>query len=251
MSDPRRPDGSGQYRQGWSHPAEPVGNQNGPYTDPAYAGQYSYPSYVPPDPTEPLPQYWTQTQHPQQQPPGEPPEPPRSPRWLWIAASAAVLLVVGLVIALVIADGSSKQDTLVAPLPPVPEPTATSTAPTTTSRAPSTTTSPSTSPSRSATPPLVPTTTGVPGASQSVVYTVDGEGRAISITYVDSGGMLQMEFNVVLPWSREVSLTSPASSAASVTVLNVGREVTCTVSVDGTQVRERTGTGLTICASAG
>jgi hypothetical protein len=83
------------------------------------------------------------------------------------------------------------------------------------------------------------------------MYTVDGEGRAISITYVDSGGVLQMEFNVVLPWSKVVSLTSPASSAASVTVLNVGREVTCTVAVDGTEVRERTGTGLTICASIG
>jgi hypothetical protein len=54
-----------------------------------------------------------------------------------------------------------------------------------------------------------------------------------------------------LPWTREVSLTAPASSAASVTVLNVGREITCTVTVNGAQVRERTGTGLTICASAG
>jgi hypothetical protein len=63
--------------------------------------------------------------------------------------------------------------------------------------------------------------------------------------------VLQMEFNVVLPWTREVSLTAPASSAASVTVLNVGREVTCSVTVDGKQVRERTGTGLTICASIG
>jgi hypothetical protein len=60
-----------------------------------------------------------------------------------------------------------------------------------------------------------------------------------------------MEFNVVLPWTRQVSLSAPASNAASVTVLNVGREVTCSVSVDGAQVRERTGTGLTICASVG
>jgi Mycobacterium membrane protein len=247
MSDPRRPDGSGHYRQGWSQPTEPMGNQNGPYPDPAYAGQYSYPSYVPPNPTQPMPQYWTQTQQPQQQPP----EPPKSPKWLWIAASAAVLLVVGLVIALVITDGNNKQDTVVAPLPPVPEPTATSTFPTTESPTPTTTRSPSTStsPSRSTTAPLVPTTTGVPGPTEPVVYTVDGEGRAISITYVDAGGVLQMEFNVVLPWSKEVSLTSPASSSASVTVLNVGREVTCTVSVDGTPVQERTGTGLTICAA--
>ena len=84
-----------------------------------------------------------------------------------------------------------------------------------------------------------------------MVYSVTGEGRAISITYVDSGGVLQMEFNVVLPWSKEVTLAPPASNAASVTVLNVGRDVTCTVTVDGAQVRQRTGSGLTICAAAG
>lgn len=254
MSDPRRPDGSDQYRRGWSQPTEPMGNRNAPYNDPAYAGQYSYPSYMPPNQTEALPPYWTQTQQPTYQPQGEPPEPPRSPRWLWLVAAAAVLVVVGLVIALVIADGTAREDTMVAPLTTRPEPTATITPPTTTPPlSPSTTTSPSLSPSTAPSPtvPLLPTTPAVPGASETVEYTVDGEGRAISITYVDSGGVLQMEFNVVLPWSKEVRLTSPASSAASVTVLNVGREVTCTVSVDGTQVRERSGTGLTICASIG
>ncbi|CAN5477436.1 MmpS family transport accessory protein [soil metagenome] len=229
-----------------------MGNRNAPYTDPAYAGQYSYPSYVPPNATEPLPQYWTQTQQPMQQPPGgEPPEPPRSPKWLWLAAGTAVLVVIGMVIALVIADSTAKQDTVVAPITPLQEPTATMPAPTTTTRTPSTTTSPTPSTVPPTTAPLFPTSPGVPGASESVVYTVDGEGRAISITYVDNGGVLQMEFNVVLPWSKEVSLTAPASSAASVTVLNVGREVTCTVTVDGAQVRQRSGTGLTICASIG
>jgi hypothetical protein len=252
MSDPRRPDGSDQYRRGWSEPTEQLGNRNAPYTDPAYAGQYNYPNYAPPNPTQALPPYWTQTQQPMQPPPGKPPEPPRSPRWLWFAAGAAVLVVVGLVIALVIADGSSQQDTVVATLPPMQEPTAPTPTPTTTTRTPSTTAS--TSPSRppsTTTVPVLPPTSGVPGPSESVIYSVAGEGRAISITYVDSGGVLQMEFNVVLPWSKEVSLTSPASSAASVTVLNVGREVTCSVTVDGTEVRERSGTGLTICASIG
>jgi hypothetical protein len=80
-----------------------------------------------------------------------------------------------------------------------------------------------------------------------VTYTVTGEGRAINITYVDTGGVMQTEFNVVLPWSREVSLSSPAKSSASVAVLNVGRDVTCSISVSGAQVRQRTGRGLTIC----
>lgn len=258
MTDPRRPDGSDPHRRGWSEPTEQIGNRSGPYNDgrnydPAYAGPYSYPSYVPPNATEQIPPYWTQTQQPMQQPPGEPPEPPRSPRWLWLAASAAVLLVVGMVIALVIADTNAKQDTVVAPLPPMQQEPGVTTPPSTTSRTPRTTAPPSTPPTSVPSPsnPLLPPTSGDPGVSESVVYTVDGEGRAISITYVDSGGVLQMEFNVVLPWTKEVSLTSPASIAASVTVLNVGREVTCTVSVDGTQVRARSGTGLTICASAG
>lgn len=251
MSDPRRPDGSDPNRRGWSQPTEPLGNRN-PYTDPAYAGQYSYPSYAPQS-TEQLPPYWTQTQQPV--PPPEPPEPPRSPRWLWLAAAAAVLLVVGMVIALVIADTNSQQDTVVAPLPPVQQEPALTTPPTVppTTRVP-TTTPPTAVPSTAAPStsiPVLPPTSTVPGAVESVVYTVDGEGRAISITYVDAGGVLQMEFNVVLPWTKEVSLAAPASGAASVTVLNVGREVTCTVSVDGLPVRERTGTGLTICASIG
>ncbi|MCV7225349.1 MmpS family protein [Mycolicibacterium komossense] len=247
MSDQRRPDGPDENRPHWSQPTQQLG-----YTDPAYSGQYTYPSYVPPSaphPTEALPPYWTQTTQypPQGTPPGEPPPgPPKSPRWLWIVAALAVLLVVGLVIALVIANGSSKDDTVVAPLPPMPEPSASSAPSTTTTRAPTTN-----RPSTTAAIPPTATTTAEPGTTENVVYSVTGQGRAISITYVDAGGVLQMEFNVVLPWTRQVSLTAPASNAASVTVLNVGREVTCSVTVDGTQVRERSGTGLTICASLG
>ena len=81
-----------------------------------------------------------------------------------------------------------------------------------------------------------------------MTYNVTGEGRAISITYVDSGAMMQMEFNVALPWSKQVTLSSPASSTASVTVFNVGRDVTCSVTVDGERVQQRTGSGITMCA---
>jgi hypothetical protein len=58
---------------------------------------------------------------------------------------------------------------------------------------------------------------------------------------------MQTEFNVALPWSKEVNLAAPAKNSASVAVVNVGRDVTCTVSVNGAQVRQRTGRGLTIC----
>jgi hypothetical protein len=246
MSDPRRPDGS--------EPTEQMGNWYPPYPDPAYASQYTYPSYVPPaasNPTEPLPPYWQQGSYyppggPPQEPP-PPPGPPKSPRWLWIVAALAVLLVVGLVIALVIADSSSKQS-MVEPLPPMQESSPSAPVPTTTmSRTPTPTTTPSTT--ASAAPPTETTTN--PGDTEAVVYNVTGEGRAINITYVDTGGVMQTEFNVVLPWSKEVTLSKPAHDSASVAIVNVGRDVTCTVSVSGVQIRQRTGAGLTICSGVG
>ena len=112
-----------------------------------------------------------------------------------------------------------------------------------------------------ATPPLpttaAPTTPALPGqttvaptGTESVVYNVTGEGRAINITYVDTGGIMQTEFNVALPWSKEVSLAAPARTSASVAVVNIGRDVTCSVSVNGAMVRQRSGRGLTICTGA-
>src|ERR1700749_887417 len=89
------------------------------YTDPAYSGQSSYPPpYYPGSaansnathPTEKLAPYWVHGQPPPDQPPAEPaPRRPKAPRWLWIAAVAAVLLVGALVIALVIANGTARK----------------------------------------------------------------------------------------------------------------------------------------------
>jgi heme/copper-type cytochrome/quinol oxidase subunit 2 len=167
-----------------------------------------------------------------------------------LAAAAAILLVVGLVIALVIVESSANKQTVVAPLPAVPtaspSPSTTTTTtrplipipvlplPTTPTTAPSTTTGPTT-----------------PGETEPVVYEVTGNGRAINITYVDSGNMMQTEFNVMLPWRKQVDLPKPATDSASVTVINVGRNITCSITISGVQVRQRTGAGLTICSPAG
>lgn len=259
MSNPRGPEWSDPTQAGYGYP---------PNTDPAYSGQYpGYPAQYPGQywgpapygpsyggqPTEQLPPIWQAAPgFPASPPP--PPQPPKSPRWLWVAAAAAVLLVAGLVLALVIVSSNSRESTVLAP-------------PSTTSAAP---TRPSTStPSRTPIPrtttlaPLpIPTTSAptestepsdselpapAPTGTESVVYSVSGEGRAINITYVDTGGIMQTEFNVALPWSKEVSLAAPAKNSASVAVVNVGRDVTCSVSVNGAQVRQRTGRGLTIC----
>lgn len=243
MSDPHRHGGSDPAWRG-AGPSEPSTVGYPPYVDPAYAGQLpNYPSGYPPPQ-----QHWG---------PGRPsdsgdhnsagpPEPPRFPRWLWLVAGAAVLLVVGLVSALVIANGTAKKSATVSPLTPLPS-TPSVTPPT---RTPTTTPSPL--PSTTAPSTESPTTESTsPGTPETVVYAVTGEGRAISIAYIDTGGVLQTEFNVVLPWSKQVSLTPPASQAASVTVVNIGQQITCSVRVDGAQVRERTGSILTICAAAG
>jgi hypothetical protein len=251
-------------------PIQPSGYTYPAYPDPAYSGQPPYPPAYQapqgPDPTRQLPPYgydqyptgqygydpystgqFGTGQYGQPYPPGEPPEgpeKPKSPRWLWVAAAVAVFLVVGLVIALVVVN-SSKQDTVVAP-PAMPEPS------TSTSRTPSPTTSlrplPPVVPvpTQSATPPSESMS---PGATESVLYEVTGTGRAINITYVDTGSVLQTEFNVLLPWRRQADLPTPAEDSASLTIINVGSQVSCSVTVNGLQVQSNTGNGLTICTA--
>ena len=239
------------------NPPQPLGNTYPAYTDPAYASQAPYgPTYqapAAPAPTEQLPAYspygydpYVTGQYGAQYPPEEPPQPPppegsKSPRWLWFVAGISVLMVIGLVIV-----NSSKQDTVVAPLPSLPEPTSTRPTPTTPSRTPIPIFPLPTLPSTPST-----TSPSTPGATETVVYDVSGDGRAINITYVDTGGVLQTEFNVILPWSKDVELAQPAEDSASVSIINVGREVSCSITVNGVQVQQRTGAGLTVCTAAG
>jgi cytoskeletal protein RodZ len=244
MTDPSRRDGWGQEHPGtYNYPALP----GSPY------GQQ-------PSPTEQLPAYspygydpYSANQYGPPNPPGQtPPEPPKGGgpnprRWLWLLAAVALLIVLGLVIGLVIVN-SSQQNTVVAPPQTPIEPTSTNPS-TTTSRSPATTRT--TTPTTTAPGLTPPTDQTDPGATHTVVYSVAGEGRAISILYLDSGGVLQTEFNVLLPWTKEVQLTGQANSTASVSIVNVGRPLTCSITVDGTETQQNTGTGLTLCTSLG
>jgi Mycobacterium membrane protein len=212
------------------------------------------PSYNETNPTTQLPPYWQQELPPSGELPTDglappPPGGPKSPRWLWIGAGTAVLLVAALVIALILATDAIKTQTAVPPLPAMPEPS--SNTPTTSTHA-----------SRLPLPPVIPapeppsesetpTATTGPAAMQDVVYNVTGEGRAISIMYIDTGDVIQTEFNVALPWSKEVSLSKSAVHPANVTIVNIGHDVTCSVTVAGVQVSQRVGVGITMCDARG
>lgn len=268
MNDPRRPERFGPTLPG----SEPTGPQ-GPWpqppgyqqpADPAYADQAPYaPTYRAHIPywapglndTQQLPPYWQQGAPPSGEPPSggpapaPPPDGPKSPRWLWIAAGAAVFLVVALVIALALANDAIKQQTAVPPLAPMPETSSAFPPPPPSTRAapPPRTHMPAPPPSA----PQTPTETTAPAALQDVVYTVTGEGRALSIMYIATGDVVETEFNVPLPWTKEVRLAKSAVHPAAVTIVNFGYNVTCSVTVAGVQVSQRVGAGLTICDARG
>ncbi|MFZ0833125.1 MAG: MmpS family transport accessory protein [Mycobacterium sp.] len=243
-------------RPGW--PPDSTSPYQG-YSDPAYAGSTPYgPSYAPastpssPAPTEPLPQYWTQTYPPAgSMPPGDvpPPEPPRGPRpWVWALIGFAVATVIGLLLFMVfVTTNPSRQETSIPAMPSSTYPRTPPRTTTTTPELPSilpiplptlTLPNPTTSPNTS-------------GETEPVRYEVTGQGRAINITYIDSGGVMQTEFNVLLPWSKEVNLPKPAQDSASITVINAGRDVTCKISIGGVEVQERSGALLTVCSPSG
>lgn len=173
---------------------------------------------------------------------GEPPAPtpPKSPKWLWLLAGVAVLLVVGLVAALFLADGSSDKTATGTTASAAPSGRAGSTS----SRAPTTSKKSSSEPSSTSTSP---SESSEPGTDETVAYSVTGTGKAISIVYTESDGVVQTAFNVELPWSKEVTLSS--STPATLTIATLGDEVTCTITVNGEQVSQRTGSVLTVCTS--
>ena len=256
MTDPGRRDGP--------EPTQPLSYGHPGYSDPAYANQAPYgPSYPnpyqappPQGPTQNLPPYSPYAYQPPpteqfgmqpEVPPGDPGDGgPGRGMWLWALAALSVVIVVGLLIALVIVN-SSQQDTVVAP-PTGPTEPSFSTAPRTTTRTPTTTASPTPLPIPPPATSTAPGESATPGTTETVLYDVAGEGRAINITYIDSGGMFQTEFNVVLPWSKEVRLSAPARQSASVSIINVGRDISCSISVNGTPIQQRTGSGLTVCS---
>ena len=84
-----------------------------------------------------------------------------------------------------------------------------------------------------------------------MTYEVTGDGRAINITYVDTGSLLQTEFNVMLPWSKEVELPDPAADPRASPSSTWAARSPARSRVNGAVVQQRTGSGLTICSATG
>jgi hypothetical protein len=226
------------------------------YSDPAYAGSapsvsgYSaVPSSGPG--TQPLAPHWTQTTG--YVPPvslddystGSPP-PGGTHGWLWVAAGLVLVVVIGSVAWLLWPNPSTDTTAI-----PAQKSTTPSTAPTTTKPVvPTAIPSFPSFPIPSFTLPPIPgfpTTSNPSGETETVEYEVTGGGRALSILYIDTGGVMQLEYAVQLPWRKEAELAKPAKDSASVMVANAGNQVTCKIAIGGVQVQQKSGTVLITC----
>jgi hypothetical protein len=82
-----------------------------------------------------------------------------------------------------------------------------------------------------------------------VVYEVTGPGKAITMEYVGDAGLAQFEFNVPLPWQKDVSV---ARGAAHVSAVASGdAALTCSITVEGVVISTQTASGFASCGKNG
>jgi hypothetical protein len=167
-----------------------------------------------------------------------------STRWRWVAAGAAlvlVLAVIGTVVILRSGDSASTRARIV-PSSSVPVPTS----PVTTQPLPSaTTTKPTPPPSPSPSPSPETVTTVTPSATassqappttpetavRSFTYTISGTRRPgdfVAVTYIDATGVPRTDFNVTLPWTKTV-IPSGAMLLKSVTAVSLASHLNCAI----------------------
>lgn len=240
--DAAAPGGSTSYGS-WSQSSQPLDYPE----DPAYASQaFEYPALsgsAQPNQTAVLPQQYGQ-QYASYGPPPKDPEPPRRSNtfWLWVVGIGALVVIVALIITLVVLIRREDER----------PPTVVSTPPTRTST--------TTAPSRPTIPPIPsftippipvnPPTQRGQAATESVVYEVGGHGPALNVTYFDASGSLQMEFNVKLPWRKEVKLNTEQVTNAVVIAADFSHDVSCTLLVNGAQ-KSATSGKMATCSTLG
>lgn len=223
----------------WSQSSQPLDYPD----DPAYASQaFEYPALggtSQPHPTAVLPQ-----QYGSYGPPPQDPEPPRRSNtfWLWVVGIGALVVIIALIITLfvLIQREDDRQPTVVA--------------------TPSTRTQPTPAPTMPSLPsipsftippiPVNPPNNGSQAATESVVYEVGGTGYAFNITYFDATGSLQTEFNVKLPWRKEIKMSAQQVETAMVIGSDLSHEVSCTLMINGTK-KSTTSGKMATCSSVG
>lgn len=176
--------------------------------------------------------------------PPKDPEPPRRSNtfWLWVVGIGALVVIIALIITLVLLIQREDQQ------------------PPTVVSSPTTRTSTTTAPSQPTIPPIPsftippipvnPPTQGSQAATESVVYEVGGRGPALNVTYFDASGSLQMEFNVKLPWRKEVKLNTEQVTNAVVIAADFSHDVSCTLLVNGAQ-KSATSGKMATCSTLG
>jgi hypothetical protein len=164
--------------------------------------------------------------------------------WLWVAAGAAVVLVlavIGTVVILRSGDDTSTNTRVVpsrsAPIvtPRVstpPPPVATTTPP---SPSPSPSPSPLPETVTTLTPSATTSTEAPPTTSETAAatfnYTVSGTRRPgdfVTVTYIDGTGAPRTDFNVALPWRKTV-IPAGAMLLKSVTAVSLGSHLDCSI----------------------
>lgn len=92
------------------------------------------------------------------------------------------------------------------------------------------------------------------GAAATVTYTLEGSGKATTVTYnVGSVGGVSQQSEVALPWTKEVQFAEGSFRVAALSAQNAGSgDLTCRITIDGKVVREVTSSGryaVVSCAS--
>jgi hypothetical protein len=165
-----------------------------------------------------------------------------STRWRWVAAGAALVLVLAVIGTAVILRSGDSASTGARIVPSSSVPVATP--PVTTQPLPSATTTPPTPPpSPSPSPETVTTVTPSATVSaeappttpeteaRSFTYTISGirrPGDFVTVTYIDAAGTPRTDFNVTLPWTKRVT-PAGAMLLKSVTAVSLASHLNCSI----------------------
>ncbi|MCW2690547.1 MAG: hypothetical protein JWR37_5437 [Mycobacterium sp.] len=164
---------------------------------------------------------------------------PPDRRWLWVAGTAAVILLVAVVGTIVIINGGDSATTSARIAPPASTPATEPTAPpspspralppeTVSTVPPSTTSQPTETASQptETAPPPPPATD-----PRTIVYSVSGRSQAmdlVTVVYTDEAGALRTDVNVTLPWTKTIVL-NPGVEIGSVTATSFLSQLNCAI----------------------